>query len=91
VDDGLLIVLRGINRNAGADPEDKLYLVREQSDRITRYVEDLDFVRERALVVQEELFNRISQEQNTRTYVLSIVATIFLPITLSPRSSWWTR
>jgi zinc transporter len=32
-------------------------------------------------VVQEELFNRISQEQNARTYVLSIVAAIFLPIT----------
>jgi len=61
--------------------EDKLYLVREQSDRVTRYVEDLDLVRERALVVQEELFNRISQEQNARTYVLSIVAAIFLPIT----------
>jgi zinc transporter len=61
--------------------EGKLYLVREQSDRITRYVEDLDLVRERALVVQEELFNRISQEQNARTYVLSIVAAIFLPIT----------
>ena len=55
--------------------------MREQSDRITRYVEDLDLVRERALVVQEELFNRISQEQNARTYVLSIVAAIFLPIT----------
>ena len=61
--------------------EDKLYLVREQSDRITRYVEDLDLVRERALVVQEELFNRLSQEQNARTYVLSIVAAIFLPVT----------
>jgi len=61
--------------------ENKLYLVREQSDRITRYVEDLDLVRERAMVVQEELFNRISQEQNARTYVLSIVAAIFLPIT----------
>ena len=61
--------------------EDALYLVREQSDRITRYVEDLDLVRERALVVQEELFNRISQEQNARTYVLSIVAAVFLPVT----------
>lgn len=60
---------------------DKLYLVREQSDRITRYVEDLDLVRERALVVQEELLNLISQQQNARTYVLSIVAAIFLPIT----------
>jgi len=61
--------------------EDKLYLVREQSGRMTRYVEDMDLVRERALVVQEELMNRISQEQNARTYVLSIVAAIFLPVT----------
>ena len=32
-------------------------------------------------MLQEELFNRVSQEQNARTYVLSIVAAIFLPIT----------
>jgi zinc transporter len=33
------------------------------------------------IVVQEELMNRISQEQKTRTYLLSIVAAAFLPIT----------
>jgi len=60
--------------------EDQLYLVREQSDRITRYVEDLDLVRERALVAQEELLNRIAEEQNARTYLLSVVAAVFLPI-----------
>lgn len=74
--------LEALHRQAGKMlDEDQLYLVREQSDRITRYVEDLDLVRERALVIQEELLNRISQEQNARTYVLSIVAAIFLPIT----------
>lgn len=52
----------------------------EQTDRIVRYVEDLDLVRERCLVLQEELMNRIAQEQNARMYVLSIVAAIFLPI-----------
>jgi zinc transporter len=57
------------------------YAVREQCDRITRYVEDLDLVRERSLVIQEELLNRLAQEQNARMYVLSIVAAIFLPIT----------
>jgi zinc transporter len=56
------------------------YIVREQSDRTMRYVEDLDLVRERALVVQEELINRTAQEQNARTYILSIVAAIFLPV-----------
>lgn len=60
---------------------DHTYAIREQTDRIARYVEDLDLVRERLLVVQEELTNRVAQEQNARMYVLSIVAAIFLPIT----------
>lgn len=61
--------------------EEHNFAIREQCDRITRYVEDLDLVRERALVIQEELLNRMAQEQNARMYVLSIVAAIFLPIT----------
>lgn len=61
--------------------DNQTYMVREQSDRITRYVEDLDLIRERALVIQEELMNRIAQQQNARMYVLSIVAAVFLPIT----------
>ena len=54
--------------------------LREQADRITRYVEDLDLSRERAMVFQEELQNRIAHEQNQRTFLLTIVATIFLPL-----------
>lgn len=57
------------------------FAIREQADRIARDVEDLDLVRERALVIMEELLNRLAQEQNGRMYVLSIVAAIFLPIT----------
>ncbi len=122
--DGVLVLLRGINMNPGADPEDmvslrlwfepgrlisvrqrRLFAVQDVSadlgrgrgpdsiqalvvaiveklaDRIARDVEDLDLVRERALVITEELLNRIAQEQNSRMYVLSIIAAIFLPIT----------
>jgi zinc transporter len=50
------------------------------SDRITRYVEDLELVREKAMVLQEELINMMAQQQNDRMYVLSIIAAIFLPI-----------
>ncbi|HAD08328.1 MAG TPA: zinc transporter ZntB, partial [Porticoccaceae bacterium] len=60
---------------------DQAYAVREQSDRITRYVEDLDLMRERALVIQEELLNQIAQEQNARMYVLAVVTAVFLPVT----------
>ena len=54
--------------------------LREQADRVTRYVEDLDAARERAAVTQEELANRLSEQMNARMYVLSIVAGIFLPL-----------
>lgn len=65
----------------GVLSQEQIFMVREQADRIAREVEDLDLVRERTLVVTEELLNRIAQEQNNRMYVLSIIAAIFLPIT----------
>jgi zinc transporter len=60
--------------------ETELHYLREQTDRTTRYVEDLDLARERTLVAQEELQNRIAEQQNSRTYLLSIVAALFLPL-----------
>ena len=74
--------LESLFRNSkGILDDERSFRIREQSDRITRYVEDLDLVRERILVVHEELLNRVAQEQNARVYLLSIVAAIFLPIT----------
>lgn len=54
--------------------------LREEADRVTRFVEDLDSARERAAVTQEELSNRLSEQLNKRMYVLSVVAAIFLPL-----------
>lgn len=54
--------------------------LREVADRLVRHVEDLDAVRERAAVVQEELLSRMSEQMNSRMYVLSVVAAIFLPL-----------
>ena len=62
-------------------PEDQTYALREQTDRMTRYLEDLDLIRERSLVLQEEMMNLSMEQQNQRMYALSIVAAIFLPIT----------
>ena len=69
-------------RNPGtllSDPETSS--LREEADRVTRYLEDLDLARERAIVLQEELMNELAQLQNTRMYVLSVVAAVFLPLT----------
>jgi zinc transporter len=54
--------------------------LREQLNRLTLSLEDLDLVRERALVAQEELLNLLAHEQNSRMLVLSIVAAVFLPL-----------
>ena len=61
--------------------ESEVSQLREEADRVTRYLEDLDLARERAIVLQEELLNELAQLQNTRMYVLSVVAAIFLPLT----------
>ncbi len=54
--------------------------LREVSDRIIRHVEDLDAVRDRAAVVQEELASRLSEQMNKRMYMLSMVTAVFLPL-----------
>lgn len=59
---------------------DERIRIREVTDSLIRYLEDLDSVRDRASVTQEELANRISEQMNARMYVLSIVAAIFLPL-----------
>ena len=59
--------------------EDRVRL-RETYDRLTRSIEDLDAARERAAVTHEELVSRLSEQMDSRMYVLSIVAAIFLPL-----------
>ncbi|GAA4882597.1 zinc transporter ZntB [Ferrimonas pelagia] len=54
--------------------------LREVAENQMRYIEGLDSVRERAVVAQEELNNRLSERMNSRMYVLSLVAAIFLPL-----------
>lgn len=56
--------------------------LRETADRITRYVEDLDSVRDRAAVTQDELSSRLAEQMNRNMYVLAVVAGIFLPLGL---------
>lgn len=58
---------------------DRLRL-REVADRLYRYVEELDSIRDRAVVLHEELVSRLSEEMNRRMYALALVATIFMPL-----------
>ena len=54
--------------------------LREINDRQTRYIEEVDEIRDRAALAQEELFTRVSEQMNERSYIFTVVATIFLPL-----------
>ncbi|MGB0713049.1 MAG: zinc transporter ZntB [Gammaproteobacteria bacterium] len=54
--------------------------VREALDRVNRYLEELDSARDRAAVAHEELGGRLAEQMNTRMYLLSVIAALFLPM-----------
>lgn len=54
--------------------------LREVNDRLIRHIEDIDAVRERAAMAHDELMGQVSEEMNKRSYVFTVVATVFLPL-----------
>jgi hypothetical protein len=54
--------------------------LRETSDKLMRYLEELDATRERAMVVKDDIANQLSEASNKTLYVLAIVSAIFLPL-----------
>lgn len=71
----------------GAEPlswlsiDDKM-AIREATDRTTRYVEELDEMRERCGILQDEILNILSMQMNHRVYVLTALAAMVVPLTL---------
>lgn len=55
--------------------------LREITDQLIRHIEELDTIREKIALIQEELANNLSEQLNKRMYVLSIISVIFLPLT----------
>ncbi len=52
----------------------------ESANQMTFFVEELDLARERAMLAQEEILNLLAQNQNSKMFLLAIVAAIFLPL-----------
>ncbi|WP_193171417.1 zinc transporter ZntB [Nisaea nitritireducens] len=74
-------------RHLTADPpawfaRKTLSSLNEAADRVIRYVESLDEIRERAMVIQDTIQNRNSEELNRRLYILSVISAICLPLGL---------
>jgi len=54
--------------------------LREGTDRIARYVEELEEFRERAAVSQDEFSTRLAVSASRTVYILTIIAAIMLPL-----------
>jgi len=55
-------------------------LLQENYDRLARYVEELDAIRERAQIVKDELASALADRMNKNMYLLSLIAALFLPL-----------
>ena len=55
--------------------------LREAADRITRISEELDSIRDRAAVLQDQLAGQRQEQLNRRLLTLSIISAFFLPLT----------
>lgn len=62
-------------------PMDRARL-REATERMTRLSEELDAIRDRAQVVNDQIMDQRSEAMNRQMMVLSVVAAIFLPLGL---------
>jgi zinc transporter len=86
------------------DAEDRLHLA-EATDSLSRMVEEVESVRERAAIVHEELTDLRAEKMDGRALLISIIAAVFLPLTFitgvfgmnfdnmplihSPHNRWW--
>lgn len=54
--------------------------LREINQKLIKYIEDLDSIKDKVSLIQEEISNNLSEQLNQRMYVLSIISAIFLPL-----------
>jgi zinc transporter len=60
--------------------EDHAIHLRETGDRITRIAEELDSIRDRAAVLQDQVAGQRQETLNKRLLALSVISAIFLPL-----------
>ena len=62
--------------------EHNMRKLNECINRMTRFVEDLQAARNRAVIIQDELSNQLADDMAKRSYIFTAVATICLPLTI---------
>jgi zinc transporter len=61
--------------------EDDKWQMQDNLDRAARYIEDLDTIRERTQIVQDEVASSMTARLNKNIYILSMITVIFMPLT----------
>jgi len=59
---------------------DSVAEIHQEANRMVLFVEELDLARERAMVIREEMISNLAQDQNSKMFLLSLVAAVFLPL-----------
>ncbi|MEM5470073.1 zinc transporter ZntB [Celeribacter marinus] len=54
--------------------------IEEEAQKMTRVIEDLDELRDQAIVLREELSGQLSDRLNRNMFVLSMISAVFLPL-----------
>ena len=54
--------------------------LRDTHDTLVRHLEDLDMIRDRALLLQEQMVEERAEAMNTRLFVLAVISAVFLPL-----------
>ncbi|MFG1424737.1 zinc transporter ZntB [Roseixanthobacter glucoisosaccharinicivorans] len=62
-------------------PKDRNRL-RDAGDRVARFTEELDSIRERASLIRDQLVDRRAEQMNQSMLVLAVVTVVFAPLTL---------
>lgn len=75
------VLNRLAHSDAGWLPHDARWQVQEASDRTTRFIEDLDSLRERSEIVADDVLNAQSMRLNKNLYLLSLMTVVFMPLT----------
>jgi zinc transporter len=60
---------------------EQMIQLRETADRITRIAEELDSIRDRAAVLQDQVAGQRQEQLNQRLLALSVISAFFLPLT----------
>lgn len=53
--------------------------LRDTTDRLVKYIEELETAREKLLVIKDDITNQIAESSNKTLYMLAILSGIFLP------------